>query len=102
MLLERKSPGMELIDVLDRVLDKGILMDASTRLHLATIDLHYANARMTVASMETYLGHGETRPVGEANAGTNQASPKRSDLGTILKIDRHSRTDSRSRSRKRA
>jgi hypothetical protein len=52
-----------LADVLDRVLDKGIVLDASIRLALAGIDLVSAQARIAVASIETYLKPAETLAV---------------------------------------
>ncbi|MGC2112345.1 MAG: gas vesicle protein GvpJ [Candidatus Korobacteraceae bacterium] len=57
MFVERKPPGTELIDLLDRVLDKGTVIDASQRLHLFVIDLHKMRTRVVVDSVETYLGH---------------------------------------------
>jgi gas vesicle structural protein len=57
------SPAMEIertgtrsvIDVLDRVLDKGIVIDAWVRVSLAGIDLVAVEARVVVASIATYL-----------------------------------------------
>ena len=43
------------IDVLDRVLDKGIVIDAWVRVSLAGIDLISVEARVVVASIATYL-----------------------------------------------
>ncbi|HLI62852.1 MAG TPA: gas vesicle protein GvpJ [Terriglobales bacterium] len=57
MTVERKSPGTELIDILDRVLDKGTVVDASSRLRLATNELRSMRAHMVVDSMDTYAGH---------------------------------------------
>jgi Gas vesicle protein len=39
MVIERASGGASLIDVLDRVLDKGIVIDAWVRVSLVGIDL---------------------------------------------------------------
>jgi hypothetical protein len=44
-----------LIDVLDRVLDKGIVIDAWMRVSLMGIDLIAVEARVVVASIATYL-----------------------------------------------
>jgi hypothetical protein len=44
-----------LIDVLDRVLDKGIVIDAWVRVSLVGIDLLSVEARVVVASIATYL-----------------------------------------------
>lgn len=55
MAVERASGGTSLIDVLDRVLDKGIVIDAWVRVSLVGIDLITVEARIVVASIETYL-----------------------------------------------
>ena len=55
MSLERSSARASLIDVLDRVLDKGIVIDAWMRVSLVGIDLLTIDARVVVASIESYL-----------------------------------------------
>ena len=56
MPVERSPGGTSLIDVLDRVLDKGIVIDAWVRVSLVGIDLITAEARrVVVASIETCL-----------------------------------------------
>ena len=59
MPVERTSGGTSLIDVLDRVLDKGIVIDAWVRVSLVGIDLITVEARVVVASIETYLKYSE-------------------------------------------
>jgi gas vesicle structural protein len=59
MALERTPGGSSLIDVLDRVLDKGIVIDAYVRVSLVGIDLVTVEARVIVASIETYLKYSE-------------------------------------------
>ena len=79
MPVERAAGGTSLIDVLDRVLDKGIVIDAWVRVSLVGIDLITVEARVVVASIETYIRYAEavtqispvSRPVTEA-ARTNQ------------------------------
>src|SRR5258705_780717 len=67
MAVERVSGGSSLIDVLDRVLDKGIVIDAWVRVSLVGIDLITVEARVVVASIDTYLkyadGVGASRPI---------------------------------------
>ena len=55
MPVERASGGTSLIDVLDRVLDKGIVIDAWVRVSLVGIDLLTVEARVVVASIDTYI-----------------------------------------------
>ena len=59
MAVERAAAGSSLIDVLDRVLDKGIVIDAYVRVSLVGIDLVSVEARIVVASVETYLKYAE-------------------------------------------
>jgi hypothetical protein len=59
MPVERAPGGTSLIDVLDRVLDKGIVIDAYVRVSLVGIDLVTVEARVVVASIETYLKYSE-------------------------------------------
>lgn len=77
MAVERSPSGSSLIDVLDRVLDKGIVIDAWVRVSLVGIDLVTIEARIVVASIDTYLKYSEaiglsapgSRPRGELSAG---------------------------------
>jgi hypothetical protein len=59
MPIERVSAatavGVNVVDVLDRVLDKGIVIDAWVRVSLVGIDLITVEARVVVASIATYL-----------------------------------------------
>lgn len=59
MAVERAGAGSSLIDVLDRVLDKGIVIDAYVRVSLVGIDLVTVEARIVVASVDTYLKYSE-------------------------------------------
>jgi hypothetical protein len=59
MAVERRPGGTSLIDVLDRVLDKGIVIDAWVRISLVGIDLITVEARVVVASIDTYLKYAE-------------------------------------------
>ena len=67
MPIERASGGSSLVDVLDRVLDKGIVIDAWVRVSLVGIDLITVEARVVVASIDTYLKYadavGASRPI---------------------------------------
>jgi hypothetical protein len=60
MPVERTTGGTSLIDVLDRVLDKGIVIDAWVRVSLVGIDLLTVEARVVVASIDTYLKYSES------------------------------------------
>jgi hypothetical protein len=51
MPVERAAGGTSLVDVLDRVLDKGIVIDAWVRVSLVGIDLITVEARVQVATV---------------------------------------------------
>src|SRR6267378_1627705 len=59
MALDRSPSSSSVIDVLDHVLDKGIVIDAWVRVSLVGIDLLTVEARVVVASIETYLKYTE-------------------------------------------
>ena len=59
MAVERAPGGSSLIDVLDRILDKGIVVDAWVRISLVGIDLITVEARIVIASIDTYLKYAE-------------------------------------------
>ena len=59
MAIERAPGGSSLIDVLDRILDKGIVIDAWVRNSLVGIDLITVEARVVIASIDTYLKYAE-------------------------------------------
>jgi hypothetical protein len=59
-MLHRQTAAASLIDVLDRVLDKGIVIDAWITLSVVGISLVTVDARIAVASVETYLRNAES------------------------------------------
>ena len=71
MAVERSPGGTSLIDVLDRVLDKGIVIDAWVRVSLVGIDLITVEARVVVASIDTYLKYAEA--VGQVGSASRPA-----------------------------
>ena len=59
MALERTPNTTSVIDVLDHVLDKGIVIDAWVKVSLIGIEIISIEARVIVASVETYLKYAE-------------------------------------------
>jgi hypothetical protein len=56
MMVRGAASEAQTADLLDRILDKGIVVDAWARVTLAGIDLGiWWEARMVVASIDTYL-----------------------------------------------
>jgi len=58
-MIVQQGDGPSLIDVLDRVLDKGIVIDAFARVSLVGIDMLTIESRVMVASFDTYLHYSE-------------------------------------------
>lgn len=75
MAVERAPGGSSLIDVLDRVLDKGIVIDAYVRVSLVGIDLVTVEARVVVASIDTYLKYSEAVGIGAPSRARELTSP---------------------------
>jgi hypothetical protein len=57
MNLEKTSACSSYVDVIDRVLDKGIVIDAWMSVALSGIDLITIEARLIVTTIHTYLTH---------------------------------------------
>jgi len=66
-VLRAPGDGGTLIDVLDRVLDKGIVIDGWARLSVAGIDLVGLEVKIVVASIETYLRYSDALGLGSRN-----------------------------------
>ena len=59
MAVEKAIGSSSLVEVIDRILDKGIVVDAWIRVSLVGIELLAIEARVVVASVETYLKYAE-------------------------------------------
>jgi gas vesicle structural protein len=59
MAVEKTIGSSSLVEVIDRILDKGIVVDAWVRLSLVGIELLAIEARVVAASVETYLKYAE-------------------------------------------
>ncbi len=93
-VVERSPGGSSLIDVLDRILDKGIVVDAWVRISLVGIDLITVEARVVIASIDTYLKYSEavgiTAPV---------SRPRELGAGAEAELDRVQRENEELRRR---
>jgi len=63
--------GTGLADVIDTILDKGLVIDAFVRVSLVGIELLTIDARIVVASVDTYLRFAEA--VGRLDLGNDKA-----------------------------
>ncbi|MCS7013070.1 MAG: gas vesicle structural protein GvpA [Chloroherpetonaceae bacterium] len=59
MAIEKSTGASSLAEVIDRILDKGIVIDAFARVSLVGIELVAVEARVVIASVETYLKYAE-------------------------------------------
>ena len=59
MAMEKAMASSSLAEVVDRILDKGVVIDAWVRVSLVGIELLAVEARAVVAGVETYLKYAE-------------------------------------------
>ena len=100
MPVERTPGGTSLIDVLDRVLDKGIVIDAWFRVSLVGIDLITVEARVVVASIDTYLRYAEAMGITQPIARPGLAAGAGGELGSGEPLPREVAPETRTRARR--
>ena len=59
MAVEKAIGSTSLAEVVDRILDKGVVVDAWVRVSLVGIELLAIEARVVVASVDTWLKYAE-------------------------------------------
>ena len=59
MAVEKAMASSSLVEVIDRILDKGVVIDAWVRVSLVGIELLAIEARVVVASVDTWLKYAE-------------------------------------------
>ncbi len=59
MAVEKSMASSSLVEVVDRILDKGVVVDAWVRVSLVGIELLAVEARVVIASVETWLKYAE-------------------------------------------
>jgi len=59
MAVEKSMSSSSLVEVIDRILDKGVVVDAWVRVSIVGIELLAIEARVVVASVETWLKYAE-------------------------------------------
>jgi gas vesicle structural protein len=72
MAIQRTSPTLSTADVLDRVLDKGLVIDAEIHIAVAGIELVTVNALVKIASFETW----DRRVAAEQQRGRLRRAPE--------------------------
>lgn len=59
MPVEKAIASSSLVEVIDRILDKGVVIDAWVRVSLVGIELLAIEARVVVAGVDTFLKYAE-------------------------------------------
>jgi hypothetical protein len=59
MAVEKAIASSSLVEVVDRILDKGIVVDAWVRVSLVGIELLAVEARVVSAGVDTFLKYAE-------------------------------------------
>ena len=59
MAVEKTIASTSLAEVIDRILDKGIVIDAWVRVSLVGIELLAIEARVVIAGVDTFLKYAE-------------------------------------------
>ena len=68
MAVEKAMASSSLVDVIDRILDKGIVVDAWVRVSLVGIEILAIEARVVVAGVDTWLKYAEAVGLTESAA----------------------------------
>ena len=59
MAVQKSTDSSSLAEVIDRILDKGIVIDAFARVSLVGIEILTIEARVVIASVDTWLRYAE-------------------------------------------
>jgi hypothetical protein len=59
MAVEKSMASSSLAEVIDRILDKGVVVDAWVRVSLVGIEILAVEARVTIAGVDTFLKYAE-------------------------------------------
>ncbi|MGR3766253.1 gas vesicle protein GvpJ [Rossellomorea sp. NS-SX7] len=59
MAIQKTTDSSSLAEVIDRILDKGIVIDAFARVSVVGIEILTVEARVVIASVDTWLRYAE-------------------------------------------
>ncbi|WP_078392697.1 gas vesicle structural protein GvpA [Shouchella patagoniensis] len=59
MAIEKSTNSSDLAEVIDRILDKGVVIDVFARVSVVGIELITVEARVVIASVDTWLRYAE-------------------------------------------
>jgi hypothetical protein len=72
-MVEKSVPSATLVEIVDRILDKGLVVDAWAKVSLVGIEILTIELRAVVASVETWIKYAEA--VGLTVAAPAAAAP---------------------------
>jgi hypothetical protein len=79
--VQKSTDSASLAEVVDRILDKGIVVDAFAKVSLVGIELVSIEARVVIASVETDLKYAEAIGLTATAASPNAGRAPRPDPG---------------------
>ena len=71
MAIKKSVHSSSLVEVIDRILDKGVVIDLWARVSLVGIEILAVDARIVIASVETFIQY--AKAVGLADDESSQA-----------------------------
>ena len=74
MAIEKSVASASIAEVVDRILDKGVVVDAFVRVSLVGIELIAIEVRAVVASVETWLKYAEAVGLTVAKVGEREVA----------------------------
>ena len=86
MAIQRTSPTLSTVDVLDRVLDKGLVIDAEIHIAVVGIELVTVSAHVKVASFATWERHVTTERQRRRRIGSGGADVAASSQGHRVRL----------------
>jgi hypothetical protein len=86
---EKRAPRLSAVEVLDRVLDRGIVIDARIQVSVAGIELIAINAQVVVSSLAADLD----RPVSRTGQAAAPPRPERGERGPVSRRGRMRRPE---------
>jgi hypothetical protein len=69
--VQKSTDSSSLAEVVDRILEKGVVIDAWVKVSLVGIELLSIEARVVIASVETYLKYAEAIGLTASAAGSS-------------------------------
>ncbi|MCA1054991.1 gas vesicle structural protein GvpA [Rossellomorea aquimaris] len=86
MAIQKSTDSSSLAEVIDRILDKGIVIDAFARVSLVGIEILTVEARVVIASVDTWLRYAEAVGLLRDEAGEDALQRQENERGTSFSI----------------